>query len=52
MSNHCKHPDCCQCGAKAGTPEHDAECLDAIICRALNKRTAGYVSRKLTKKPT
>lgn len=46
-ATHCRHADCCQCGAKRGTPEHEAECMAARIGRALAKRSKGYVSRKL-----
>jgi len=45
--SHCPHRKCCQCGAKTGTPEHDVECPDVAVRRAMNKRSEGYVSRKL-----
>ena len=49
-AEHCRHAQCCQCSAKRGTPEHEAECMAGRISRALNKRLEGYVPRKLTTK--
>lgn len=46
---HCKHSTCCQCGAKRGTPEHDAECPDAIARRMISARSTGHASRRLSK---
>lgn len=48
-ADHCRHASCCQCGAKSGTPEHEAECMDARISRAMAMTVNGYVSRKLSK---
>ena len=42
MSGHCRHESCCQCGAKRGTPEHDARCLDAALGEAIAKHNANY----------
>ena len=49
MSDHCKHPTCCQCGAKCGTPEHDARCPDAVLREAIAKHNANY-TRKLRRR--
>lgn len=46
--SHCRHASCCQCGAKAGTPEHDADCMSARIGHAINKASEGRTRRKLT----
>lgn len=47
-ANHCRHARCCQCGAVRGTPEHAAACPDALIARAISKRTGP--GRKLPRK--
>lgn len=40
--SHCKHVTCCQCGAKRGTKEHDDECMDAKIGKAIAEHNAKY----------
>ena len=45
--SHCRHAVCCQCGAARGTAEHERECPDAIVARAMAKASEGHVSRKL-----
>ena len=49
-NSHCRHAQCCQCSAKRGTPEHEAECMAARVSRALNRRLEGYVPRKLSRR--